>query len=334
MTDKLIIAHRGASGYLPEHTLESKALAHAMGAPYLEQDLALSRDDQLIVIHDHYLDRVTDVAEVFPGRQRADGRYYVIDFTLDELRRLRFSEGFKLVDGRRVPVFEGRFPLFRSRFALHTFEEEIEFIQGLNATTGREAGLYVETKAPWFHKQEGKDISRATLKVLKRYGYTSKESKVFFQTFDYPDLQYVKGTLFPELNMELKTILLITDDPRETQVLKDGLWVPMDTDYLLNPENFEEIARYADGVGPDYHLLIDGAHSLQGTIVPNALTSQYRAAGLAVHPWTVRADALPDYAATVEELFAALLDKAGCDGLFTDFPDRALSFLQRRRQGA
>ena len=147
-------------------------------------------------------------------------------------------------------------------------------------------------------------------------------------------VQYVKDTLFPELNMELKTILLITDDPRETQVLKDGRWVPMDTAYLLNPAHFKEIACYADGVGPDYHLLIDGALSRKGAIVPNALTSQYRAAGLAVHPWTVRADALPDYAATVEELFAALLDKAGCDGLFTDFPDRALNFLQRRRQGA
>jgi cytochrome c biogenesis factor len=85
--DKIVIAHRGASGYLPEHTLPAKAMAYAQGADYLEQDLVMTKDDQLVVLHDHYLDRVTDVAERFPQRARKDGRFYAIDFTLAEIRR-------------------------------------------------------------------------------------------------------------------------------------------------------------------------------------------------------------------------------------------------------
>lgn len=86
--DKLVIAHRGASGYLPEHTIAAKAMAYAQGADFIEQDLVMSKDDHVIVLHDHHLETVTDVRDVFPGRARADGRYYVIDFTLAELRQL------------------------------------------------------------------------------------------------------------------------------------------------------------------------------------------------------------------------------------------------------
>lgn len=109
-TDKIIIAHRGASGYLPEHTLEAKTLAFAQGADYLEQDLAMSKDNHLIVIHDHFLDNLTDVATKFPNRARSDGRYYVIDFTLAELRELKTTENFFIKNGEMKPVYPGRFP--------------------------------------------------------------------------------------------------------------------------------------------------------------------------------------------------------------------------------
>lgn len=85
--DKMVIAHRGASGYLPEHTLPAKAMAYAQGADYLEQDLVMTKDDRLVVLHDHYLDRVTDVAQRFPQRARKDGRFYAIDFTWTRLSR-------------------------------------------------------------------------------------------------------------------------------------------------------------------------------------------------------------------------------------------------------
>ena len=169
--DKLIIAHRGASGYLPEHTLESKALAFGQGADYLEQDLVMTKDNHLVVIHDHFLDGLTDVAQKFPGRARADGKYYVPDFTLAEIRSLQMTENFKTENGKQVPVYPDRFPLWQGSFKIHTFEEELQFVRGLEKSSGKRIGIYPEIKAPWLHHQEGKDIARATLAMLKKYGY-------------------------------------------------------------------------------------------------------------------------------------------------------------------
>lgn len=326
---QLIIAHRGASGYLPEHTLSAKALAYAMGVPYLEQDLAMTKDDRLVVIHDHFLDRVSDVATKFPNRSRKDGRYYVIDFTLEEIKSLNFTEGFEIKDGKKVPVYPNRFPIEKSSFKIHTFEEEIEFIQGLNKTMGRDVGLYVETKAPWFHKQEGKDISKATLEVLKKYGYTTKQSKVFFQSFDYPDLKYVKHTLLPQMQMDLKLVALVGyNDWLETYELKNKKWVPYDFNYLLNPKNMLEIKKIADGLGPTYDMLFDLKKSKKGNIVVNSLVKDAHKVGLVVHPYTLRKDNLPPYADSIDELFDAVLVKAGADGVFTDFPDLGIEFLK------
>ena len=111
--EELVIAHRGASGYLPEHTLPAIAMAHAMGADYLEQDVVLSKDDVPIVLHDIHIDTVTDVARRFPDRKRADGRYYAIDFTVAELKQLPASERFDPRTGRRrvpgaLPGGQGR----------------------------------------------------------------------------------------------------------------------------------------------------------------------------------------------------------------------------------
>lgn len=334
-THKVVIAHRGASGYLPEHTLEGKALAHHMGVDYLEQDLAMTKDGVLVVVHDHFLDRITDVREIFPERHRADGRYYVIDFTLEEIRSLCMSEGFELAaDGSYQQLYPQRFPMFKSRFAIHTFAEEIEFIQGLNATLGREAGLYPETKAPWLHTQEGFDISKATLQVLRSYGYTSKDSKVIFQTFDYPNLKYAKTELMPALDMDLTSILLLTDTTaNETMEFVDGKWRNFDFDAFLAPENiaknFQELDHYADGIGPDYHMLIDQEHSSVGNIVLTDMVKIAHDHGLFVHPYTARKDALPPYVRTLDELYEILYCKLGVDGLFTDFPDLGVDFVQR-----
>lgn len=329
--EKIVIAHRGASGYLPEHTLESKALAYMMGADYLEQDLAMSRDNYLIVIHDIYLDRLTDVAEKFPDRVRNDGRYYVIDFTLEELKSLNFSEGFVIENGKKVQEYKNRFPMFTSTFKLHTFEEEIEFIQGLNKTMGRDIGIYVETKAPWFHKQHNKDISKATLEVLKKYGYTTKESKAYFQTFDYPDLKYVKDILMPQFNMDIKTILLYAyNDWHETYEYKDGSWQLFDYEPLMTFEGMKEVAHYATGTGPSYDMIIDKDKSKQGSIVITDFVSNTHKNNMICHPYTVRKDKLPHYVTCVEELYDALYFKAGVDGLFTDFTDLAVNFLKKK----
>lgn len=328
--DKIIIAHRGASGYLPEHTLASKALAYQMGAPFLEQDLAMSKDNHLIVIHDHFLDRVTDVADKFPNRTRKDGRYYVIDFTLDEIKSLNFMEGFTVKNGKKVQDYPDRFPMGKSTFEIHTFEEEIEFIQGLNKTLGKDVGLYVETKAPWFHKQEGKDISKATLGVLKKYGYTTKASNVYFQTFDFPDLVYVKEKLMVDMNMDLKTVMLFAENSwNETyEQHNDGSWHPFDFDKLRTHEGMALVAKYADGAGPSNDMVIDGAASKKGNIVITDFVKLAHDNNMVVHPYTVRKDKLPAYVDNVDELYEAILYQAGADGLFTDFPDLGLNFIK------
>ena len=326
----IVIAHRGASGYLPEHPLPAKALAHAQGADYLEQDLAMTKDDELLVVHDHFLDRVSDVAWQFPDRARADGRFYVLDFTMDEIQTLRATEGFEMKDGVATPIFDDRFPLWKSRFHFHTFAEEIEFIQGLNATTGKNVGIYAELKAPWLHHQAGKDIARAAYSVLKSYGYTDRGSSAYLQCFDPQELRRIRTQLGPEMGVDLPLVQLIAyTDWNETQEqMPDGTWRNYDYDWMLEPGGMEAIAQYADAIGPDYHMLVD-KDSRPGNVAVNSVTTDAHSAGLVVHPYTIRRDQLPDWANNVDEVYDVVLRRAGVDGTFTDFPDLAVDYIER-----
>ncbi len=317
-SEKIVIAHRGASGYLPEHTLEAKAMAYAMGAHYIEQDLVMTRDDRLIVLHDITLDRTTDVAARFPGRAREDGRHYAIDFSLDEIRQLRAGEGRRLVDGERQPEYASRFPPGRSRFRVPTFEEEIELIQGLNQSTGRDVGIYPEIKRPEFHRSEGKDISTAVVDMLKRYGYTAKSDKVFLQTFSYQELEIINSEIMPAAGIDVRLI----------QLLRDSDAYP----WMFDAEGLKVLAENADGIGPAHSLIID-PQSTPGDLRISDLVQRAHEAGLEVHPYSFRAD--PGHVPAYAENFAHLLEQhyfsAGVDGLFTDFPDLAAQFLRGRR---
>lgn len=330
--DRVIIAHRGASGYLPEHTLESKTLAFAQGADYLEQDLAMTKDDQIIVIHDHFLDELTNVAKVFPDRKRADGRYYVIDFTLDEIKSLEMTENFKVKDGKEVATYPGRFPIWKSHFAIHTLEEELEFIQGLEKSTGKKVGIYPEIKAPWFHHQNGKDIAKATLKVLKKYGYTTKDSLIYFQTFDYNELKRVKEELLPELGMDLKLVQLVayTDWHETEEKDKNGNWINYSYDWMFEPGAMKEISKYADGIGPAWYMMLDENKSSKGNIVMTNMVKEINDSKMECHPYTIRKDALPKFVDNVDELYNAILYQANATGLFTDFPDLGVHFVESK----
>lgn len=327
---RIVIAHRGASGYLPEHTLESKALAVGMKADYVEQDLVMTKDNHLVVIHDHFLDGLTDVAQKFPTRHRKDGKYYVMDFTLSEIRSLNMTENFKLENGKQVQVYPDRFPIWKSQFKIHTFEEELEFIQGLEKSTGRRIGIYPEIKAPWLHHQEGKDIALATLKVLKKYGYTHKNDPVYLQTFDFNELKRIKTKLAPQLGMDLKLIQLIayTDWHETEEKNQNGKWVNYNYDWFFTPGAMREIAKYADGVGPAWYMLIDDKKSTKGNLKYTPMVADIVSQKLELHPYTVRKDALPNYVTNTNELFEALFNHAGATGVFTDFPDLAVKFLQ------
>lgn len=326
---KLVIAHRGASGYLPEHTLESKALAFGQKADYLEQDLVMTKDNHLVVIHDHFLDSLTDVAKKFPGRKRADGRYYVMDFTLAEIQSLEMTENFKTENGAQVPVYPDRFPLWKSHFRIHTFEDEIEFIQGLEKSTGRKIGIYPEIKAPWLHHQQGKDIAAATLKVLQKYGYTQKSDPVYLQTFDFNELKRIKNELLPKMGMDLKLVQLVAySDWDETQEKNaQGKWVNYNYDWMFKPGAMQEVAKYADGVGPAWYMLIDRDNSKTGNVKYTPMVADIAASKMELHPYTIRKDALPDFFTDVNQIYDAVLNKAGATGIFTDFPDTAVKFL-------
>lgn len=314
-TDKLVIAHRGASGYLPEHTLEAKALAYGMGADYIEQDIVLTRDNVPIVSHDIHLDTVTDVKEKFPDRARDDGRFYALDFTLAEIRQLHVNERINIDNGRRV--YPGRFPAGKAHFNIATLAEAIELIQGLNRSTGRQVGIYPEIKHPAWHRSQGRDISKIVLKVLSRYGYNDKNSRIYLQCFDAAELKRIRW----QLKSRLKLVQLLID-PR----FKDP-YNQTDFAHLVTAKGLLEIAGYADGIGPWMPQVVRGVDQ-QGRLVQTDLVKQAHALGLVVHPYTFRADQLPENIASFEQLLGIFLQQVGVDGIFTDFPDRAVNFLR------
>jgi glycerophosphoryl diester phosphodiesterase len=310
---KLVIAHRGASGYLPEHTLAAKAMAYAQGADYIEQDLVMTADDEIIVLHDHHLDTVSNVREVFPGRARSDGRFYVVDFTLPEIRQLAVSERFTMSGGVNKAVFEDRFPLAKSSFRVNTFAEEIELVQGLNKSTGKSVGIYPEIKSPGFHRSEGKDISVAVLRVLKQYGYENKQDDVFLQCFDAEELQRIHAELLPDADMTLRLVQLLgtADDYRAAST----------------PAGISKIAAYADGIGPSMHMIV-AAESPSSDLQISELVKRAHERGLVVHPYTFRRDEMPGYASDFEDLLKIFFKDIGVDGVFTDFPDLTVEYLE------
>lgn len=308
-----MIAHRGASGYLPEHTLPAKALAYAMGADYLEQDVVATRDNALVVLHDIHLDRVTDVASRYPDRRRKDGRYYVRDFDLSEIKGLRVRERFK-PDG--LPVYENRFSDTAEEFRVQTFAEELEFVRSLIAAHGRQVGIYAEIKRPEWHRREGVDIAPEFLRTLADYGYAKHSDMVYVQCFDAAELRRIRH----ELGCRLKLIQLIAEDS----------WAESSTKYALlrSQAGLNRLARTVDGIGPWLKRLYR-LRKRDGHLASTGLVQRAHAAGLAVHPYTFRADELPEGFATFDALLAFFVDELAVDGLFTDFPDLALNFLRR-----
>lgn len=316
-SQKVVIAHRGASGYLPEHTLEAKAMAFAMGADYIEQDVVMTSDDQLIVLHDITLDRTTDVAERFPDRVRDDGRYYAIDFTLEEVRQLRASEGFDIEEGEKKQGYANRFPMGESTFSVPTLAEEIELIQGMNKSTGKNIGIYPEIKGPEFHREAGKDISTAVVRMLKSYGYTSKQDKIFLQTFSFEELKIIHDEIFPAEGVDLKLVQLIGGESSYP--------------WMFEADGMGKLSAYADGVGPEKALVV-ARDSQKGNIRITDFVARAHAAGMEVHPYTYRLDPgqVPAYADSYEDLLDIHLFRADVDGVFTDFPDRAVDFLRSK----
>ena len=219
-----------------------------------------------------------------------------------------------------------------SHFKIHTFEDELEFIQGLEKSTGKKVGIYPEIKAPWFHHQNGKDIAVETLKVLKKYGYDKKSDMVYLQTFDFNELKRIKNELLPKMGMDLKLVQLVAyTDWHETEE-KDakGKWVNYDYDWMFKPGAMAEVVKYADGVGPGWYMLVDKEKSKPGNIVYTPLVKELAQYKVELHPYTVRKDALPEFFTDVNQMYDALLNKSGATGVFTTSQILALSFEKQK----
>ena len=309
----IIIAHRGASGYLPEHTLSAVAFAYALGADFIEQDVVLSKDSHPIVLHDIHLDQVTNVKDKFPHRSRADGRWYARDFDLLELKLLTVNERAHL-DGSGA-VFSKRFPYGQGNFQIPTLQEEIDLIKGLNQSTGRNVGIYPEIKKPAWHMQEGADISKLVLEVLSKNDYRSPTDSIFLQCFDSKELKRIKNTL----NSSLRLI----------QLIGNNAWNESDDDYnlMLTRQGVKNISSYAVGVGPYLQLLYQ-ASVANNNIQPTIFNQFVRENNLLMHPYTFRADTVPLAFEDFSEMVIWFSDTLKVDGMFTDFVDKTVNLLK------
>ena len=306
----IVIAHRGASGYLPEHTLAAKVLAYGLGADFLEQDVVATRDGALVVLHDLHLDDVSDVARRFTGRQRADGRHYVIDFDLAELETLRLFE--RRLPASTAPKYPGRFPADVPVAGITTLAGELRLLQGLNKSMRREVGIYPEIKEPEWHRRHGVDLAARLLAELAAFGYSEPDDPVFVQCFDAAELERVKG----QLGCQLKLIQLVGPEPQYAQ--------------LLTPAGLRRVANYAFGLGPHHSQLVAAAAPDRPQALP--LIQQAHDCGLQLHPYTFRRDDLPTYARTLEEWLEFFFVKAGAEGVFCDHPDVAVRVRAEARK--
>ncbi|MGB0372578.1 MAG: glycerophosphodiester phosphodiesterase [Opitutales bacterium] len=303
--DFWIIAHRGASGHLPEHTLIAKALAYGMGAHAIEQDLVASKDEVLFVLHDIHIDTTTDVAVKFPDRAREDGRFYAIDFTAAELKQLNVTERFKADTGKQV--YPERFKGKMEGLKIPTFAEEIRLVQELNRTTGKQVWIYPEIKAPAFHRKAGLDISKITLETLSDHGWLGEDAPVYLQCFDQAETIRIRKELgYPG---------------QLVQLIAENSWGESETDYdlLMTITGLERIAEVVDGIGPWFPQCLDEEGA------PSDLIKNAKRQGLTIHPFTFRADqypqeAFPSFAAFVRHFQETI----GVDGIFTDHPSLAL----------
>jgi len=291
----IVIAHRGASGYRPEHTLAAYELAVQLGADFIEPDLVSTRDGVLIARHENEISETTDVADhpEFAGRRttrRIDGvdvtGWFTEDFTLAEITTLRARERLPF----RSQEFNGRFPV-------PTFAEVLDLARRASAETGRTIGVYPETKHPTYFRSIGLPLEEPLLHSLERVGH-GESVPVFIQSFETGNLRELRRWT------ELPLI----------QLLDVG-----------QPYDLARIAAYADGIGPNKRLLVP--EDREGRLQPaTSLVDDAHRAGLLVHAWTFRGEGrflAPEYGEEPESEYHQFFS-LGVDGVFSDFPDAAV----------
>ena len=309
----LVIGHRGASGYRPEHTIESYRLAIAQGADIIEPDLVMTRDGVLVARHENEIGVTTDAVVRFPDRKTTktiDGEavtgWFVEDFTLAEIKTLRAKE--------RLPF---RNHQYDGQFEVPTFQEILDFVASQTRETGRRIGIYPETKHPSYHQSLGLAITDSLIAALHQAGYKSPGDPIYIQSFEVGNLRDA------HTKTKLKLIQLIeaTGQPADFRSRGDQRTYRD----MLTPAGLKEIRTYAYGIGPFKGLIrpISSAGELEA---PTTLVADAHRAGLKVHIWTIRADREFLAAGYRGDPLAELRQfrELGVDGVFTDFPDLAV----------
>ncbi len=308
----LVIAHRGASGYRPEHTLEAYALAVQMGADYIEPDLVSTRDGVLVARHENEIGETTDAALRFPDRQttkNVDGSnvtgWFVEDLTLAELRTLRARERLSFRDSS-----------YNGQFLVPTFDEVLALADSLGRTRGRVVGVYPETKHPTYFRSIGLPLEEKLLASLTRAGWNRADAPVFIQSFEVANLRRLKS------QTDVRLIQLIAaGSPPDRDVEAS---IPTYAE-MLTPDGLRRVASYAYGIGPEKRLVIP-MDSGETTLVRDA-----HASNLKVHVWTLRQEPVfigSRFASDFAAESRAFRD-AGVDGVFTDHTEAVVSAIQR-----
>jgi glycerophosphoryl diester phosphodiesterase len=323
----LVIGHRGAAGYRPEHTLASYELAARMGADYIEPDLVSTKDGVLVARHEPEISATTDVAShpEFADRRTTktiDGAsftgWFTEDFTLAELKTLRAKE--------RIPDVRQRNTIYDGRFEVPTLQEVIDLRRRLSRELGREIGIYPETKHPSYFRSIGLPLEPPLVRTLRRNGLDRKRSKVFVQSFETGNLR----ALDRQLDVPLVQLLGARGAQPWDFVESGDARTYGD---LATPAGLREIAGYADGVGPSKDYIVP--RDASGTSLdPTSFVEHAHDAGLVVHPYTFRNEnqflplelrssddpnAYGNAIAEYEQFY-----ELGVDGLFSDNPDTAV----------
>jgi len=287
----IVIAHRGASGERPEHTLASYTLAIEQGADYIEPDLVLTKDGVLVARHENEISETTDVADKaeFADRKTSktiDGQkmtgWFTEDFTLAELKTLRAKE--------RLPQLRSANMAYDGQFEIPTFDEILALAKAQSAVTGRTIGIYPETKHPSYFTAIGLPHEAPLLAALTKYGHVEKSAPVFIQSFEVENLKALR----PKTKLRLIQLMAETGSPPDRS---DVTYAQM-----ASAEGLKIVATYADGIGPNKAMVIP--RTLLGNLGdPTTLVADAHKVGLAVHPWTFRR----------ENYFLPLAQKSGVD---------------------